>query len=423
IRKDKALASFIASASPSPSSPEQGLVRYIERHSVPFWSNLISIDSISCKEKASITMAIYSAVPPPPESPPPSQSPANIIYPSTPASGTAIDIEAWTISALQSLSVSPIARGTGSPLSIPLDALAGPSKRSASRQQVTIATSSEEVKVTVVSPPRRPPSARDSQKRREALLKGKEGSRQRRRWENDRLVGVPNVQPPEPADWEVHPTHPIHRVPYQLAQFWDHGVRQRIQDKTAKLQAARKKQQLKSGSATGLGVGEVPRDLRESTKRSPVIRTWVKALEEPVRQYMVDERRKRQAEDDEDADSAAEEMDSDDEEIVFVGRNGRMRDLQQKRAAAAARYRTAHRQVSQETVDSGLLFDSFGDDESAAYKRWLTHAISDYYGLTSRSVTLANAQRVVYVGLKQMPRLQKGLGPMSQLPRPLWEIC
>lgn len=270
----------------------------------------------------------------------------------------------------------------------------------------------------------------------------------------DHLMHVPNVQPPEPVDWEVHPTHPIHRVPYQLAQFWDHGVRQRIQDKTSRLQAARKKQQLKSGSATGLGVGEVPRDLRESTKRSPVIRTWVKALEEPVRQYMVDERRRRQSEDqanngndDDDVDSAAEEMDSDDEEIVFVGRNGRMRDLQEKRAAAAAaaaRYRTAHRQVSQETVDSGLVFDSFGDDESAAFKcvspfsndtcvlkanpmsisrRWLTHAISDYYGLTSRSVTLANAQRVVYIGLKQMSHLQIIAPPVGQLPRPLWEIC
>lgn len=269
-------------------------------------------------------------------------------------------------------------------------------------------------------------------------------------------MDVPNVQPPEPIDWEVHPTHPIHRVPYQLAQFWDHGVRQRIQDKTAKLQAARKKQQLKAGSATGLGVGEVPRDLRESTKRSPVIRTWVKALEEPVRQYMVNERQKRRTEgqaddvhdEDVDVDSAAEEMDSDDEEIVFVGRNGRMRDLQQKRAAAAAaQYRMAHREVSQETVDSGLLFDSFGNDETAAFKsvdppffaiyllyasntnkilsfrRWLTHAIADYYGLTSRSVTLANSQRVVYVGLKQAPRLQIAVPPLSQLPRPLWEIC
>ncbi|PTB53974.1 hypothetical protein M431DRAFT_482815 [Trichoderma harzianum CBS 226.95] len=366
-------------------------------------------------------MAMYSAVPPPEEAPPPSQLTASIIFPAAPPSGAPIDIEAWTISALQSLSVSPIARGTGSPLSIPLDALPTPSKRSASRQQVTITTATEEVQVTVVAP-RRPPSARDSMKRREAVLKGKE----------DRLMHVPNVQPPEPVDWEVHPTHPIHRVPYQLAQFWDHGVRQRIQDKTAKLQAARKKQQLKTGSATGLGVGEVPRDLREATKRSPVIRTWVKALEEPVRQYMVDERRRKKAEDqadngnDEDVDSAAEEMDSDDEEIVFVGRNGRMRDLQEKRAAAAAaaaRYRTAHRQVSQETVDSGLVFDSFGDDESAAFKRWLTHAISDYYGLTSRSVTLANAQRVVYIGLKQVPQLKKAVPLIDHLPRPLWEIC
>ncbi|KAL6904258.1 R3H-associated N-terminal domain-containing protein [Trichoderma evansii] len=374
-------------------------------------------------------MAIYSAVPPPPESPPPSQATTNSIFPATAASNSAIDIEAWTISALQSLSVSPIARGTGSPLTIPLDALATPSKRSISRQQVTIVASSADA--ALVTPLRRPPSARDSQKRREAVLKGKEGSRQRRRWENgtDRLVDVPNVQPPEPIDWEVHPTHPIHRVPYQLAQFWDHGVRQRIQDKTAKLQAARKKQQLKAGSATGLGIGEVPRDLRESTKRSPVIRTWVKALEEPVRQYMVNERQRRRADDqaddshDEDVDSAAEEMDSDDEEIVFVGRNGRMRDLQQKRAAAAAQYRMAHREVSQETVDSGLLFDSFGDDETAAFKRWLTHAIADYYGLTSRSVTLGNSQRVVYVGLKQASRLQNAVPPLAQLPRPLWEIC
>ncbi|KAL9477349.1 hypothetical protein ACSS6W_007190 [Trichoderma asperelloides] len=373
-------------------------------------------------------MAIYSAVPPPPESPPHNQATASNIFPATAAPNSAIDIEAWTISALQSLSVSPIARGTGSPLTIPLDALAAPSKRSISRQQVTIVASSAEA--ALVTPLRRPPSARDSQKRREAVLKGKEGSRQRRRWDNDRLVDVPNVQPPEPIDWEVHPTHPIHRVPYQLAQFWDHGVRQRIQDKTAKLQAARKKQQLKAGSATGLGVGEVPRDLRESTKRSPVIRTWVKALEEPVRQYMINERQRRRAGDqaddshDEDVDSAAEEMDSDDEEIVFVGRNGRMRDMQQKRAAAAAaQYRMAHREVSQETVDSGLLFDSFGDDETAAFKRWLTHAIADYYGLTSRSVTSANSQRVVYVGLKQAPRLQKMTPPLAQLPRPLWEIC
>ncbi|KAH6608535.1 hypothetical protein Trco_001881 [Trichoderma cornu-damae] len=383
-------------------------------------------------------MAIYSAVPPPPESPPPGQTAANAISPAAPAANAAIDIEAWTVAALQSLSVSPVARGTGTPLSIPLDALTTPSQRSASRQQGAIAAAPGEA-AAAARPPRRPPSARDSLKRREALLKGKEGSRQRRRWENDRLMHVPNVQPPEPVDWEVRPTHPVHRVPYQLAQFWDHGVRQRILDKTSRLQATRKQQQLEDGSATGLAVGEVPRDLRESTKRSPVVRTWVKALEEPVRQYMVDERRRRQSEDgaghsnesnegnEDDVDSAAEEMDSDDEEIVFVGRNGAMRDLQQKRAAsaaAAARGKMAPPKASPDALDSQLVFDSFGDDESAAFKRWLTHAISDYYGLASRSVTLANAQRVVYVALKQVPPyLQRAAPSLCHLPRPLWEIC
>jgi hypothetical protein len=170
---------------------------------------------------------------------------------------------------------------------------------------------------------------------------------------------VPNVQPPLPSDYEVHPTHPIHRVPYQLAQFWDHGIRQRVEDKTIRLQATRKKQQLKTGSATGLGVGEVPRDLREATKRSPVVRTWVRALEEPVRQYIC-----TQQVEDVDIDSAAEEMDSEDEEIVFVGRNGAMRELREKKAT----WKHAHREVSQETVDSGMVFDSFGTDESAAFK-------------------------------------------------------
>lgn len=169
---------------------------------------------------------------------------------------------------------------------------------------------------------------------------------------------VPNVQPPLPSDYEVHPTHPIHRVPYSIAQFWDHGVRQRVEEKTIRLQAARKKQQLKSGSATGLGAGEVPRDLREASKRSAVVKTWVKALEEPVRQFLYGQQEQ------EIVDSAAEDMDSEDEEIVFVGRNGATRELQERKAT----WKYAHREVSQEMVDSGMVFDSFGTDESAAFK-------------------------------------------------------
>lgn len=103
------------------------------------------------------------------------------------------------------------------------------------------------------------------------------------------------------------------------------------------------------GSATGLGVGEVPRDLRESTKRSPVIRGWVRVLEEPVRGFLL--REKGKVDDD-------GEMDSGDEEIVFAGRSaGRDR----------TRWKKAYLEAG-EQLSSGMVFDSLGDDESAAFK-------------------------------------------------------
>jgi hypothetical protein len=105
-------------------------------------------------------MAIYSSVPPPSQQPAPTQA-------ST--STSSIQIEAWTVSALQSLNISPSARNTGIPLSIPLDAEEQPSKASTYK-------------------PRKEPLKRDSQKRREAVLKGKEGSRRRQRWENGELL-------------------------------------------------------------------------------------------------------------------------------------------------------------------------------------------------------------------------------------------
>lgn len=127
-------------------------------------------------------MAIYSAVPPPPEldgSANASQQPAEP-HQSQPAavavSSGHIDIESWTISALQSLSVSPDVRGV-TPLSTPLDKH---EQAPAAKPSVRV----QEPEPHAITPPRRPLSRRDSMNRRDALLKGKEGSRQRRRWEN-----------------------------------------------------------------------------------------------------------------------------------------------------------------------------------------------------------------------------------------------
>lgn len=63
-------------------------------------------------------------------------------------------------------------------------------------------------------------------------------------------------------------------------------------------------------------------------------------------------------------------------------------------------------------------------------RRWLTHAISAYYGLESRSVTTgAPARRVVYVGITGPAPVAAGARKprerhfWTDLPRPLWEVC
>ncbi|KAK2034874.1 hypothetical protein LX32DRAFT_607552 [Colletotrichum zoysiae] len=361
-------------------------------------------------------MAIYGAVPPPEDVdvPPQSQTPVAAAYLAAHSSAMAattttapIDIEAWTVSALESLSVGPAARGTGAPLlAIDLDL-----DQQAKKAAVAIAAADDDAPATAQNAPiRRPLSRRDSQKKRDALLKGSEGSRQRRRWENDRLVGVPNAQPPLPGDWQVQPTHPVQVVPYRVAQLWDAGLRQRAEDETSRLQARRKRQQRKDGSATGLGVGEVPRDLRDAAKRAPAVRGWLRALEEPVRAFLAERN-----------DASDAEGDSEDDEIVFVGRRQGT-----AAPAAAAGWKKARREVGSEPVDTGMVFDALGaDDESASFKRWLTHSISDYYGLQSHSVTTGEpARKVVYVTVRD-PGTAARAGPKKRtgLPRPLWEMC
>ena len=84
-----------------------------------------------------------------------------------------ISIEAWTEQATQALndvSLSPNAvRGASISLAIDLD------------EKVAQNEGGEHPSIYR---PRREPMRRDSLKRREALLKGKEGSRRRTRWEN-----------------------------------------------------------------------------------------------------------------------------------------------------------------------------------------------------------------------------------------------
>ena len=120
-------------------------------------------------------------------------------------------------------------------------------------------------------------------------------------------------------------------------------------------------------------------------------------------------------------------------------------------------WKKARKEGASREPETGMVLDSLGDDETSAfryvfsvvfapllfafmgwvcsrvyfcrdyYRRWLTHSISDYYGLDSKSVTVGSpARRVVYVGVKQVG-LRGGKHAASAsvrlvLPPPLWEM-
>lgn len=257
----------------------------------------------------------------------------------------------------------------------------------------------------------------------------------------DRLVNVPNVQPPLPSDFQVHATHAIHHIPYQVASFWDRGLRDLVDERNATYTARRKKA---AGVVPVAGaraeVGKVPKELRTTAKRTPAVKSWLRVLEEPVRDFMIERGVAKPAE------SSEDEMDSEDEEIVFVGRNGTMRDGAMPKEKG---WKKARREHGRGQAESGLVLDSLGDDEAGAFKyaflirtdpilslarelatncpclrrRWLTHSISDYYGLESRSVTVGKpSRRVVYVGIKQVNPRHGSPRVRSDLPPPLWEL-
>lgn len=219
----------------------------------------------------------------------------------------------------------------------------------------------------------------------------------------DRLLHVPNVQPPLPSDWEVHPTYPVHTVPYYLAPLWDAGMRRRADEQEAAKKARMAK---KTGfSLNGEEKGRIPQELRQKLKKSKGAKTLLQDLEEEVRQFVKEWEEKKNKLGKRTDETA---LDSEDEEIVFVGRNGTMSDEQRKA-------------LEEELEREKLIFDSLADDHGASFGRWLVHSIASYYGLTSRSVTVGNpARREAYVGIKAMKTGRRPSGVQAELPRPLW---
>ncbi|EMC93243.1 hypothetical protein BAUCODRAFT_36916 [Baudoinia panamericana UAMH 10762] len=310
-------------------------------------------------------------------------------------------VEAWTVSqvsnALAATSLADAlgtdrpARGTTVAIDIPLD--------ESIHQDQPVPHRPEAVH-TVYK--RRTPIRRDSQKRREALLKGKEGSRRRQRWENDRLLNNPWAEPPLPSDWQVHPTYTRQSVPYFLAPLWDAEYARSTQERRKRAEAAKTPVNKEEAE-----VQQVTRELKAKLKKSRGAKGLLQDLEQEVRAFVEQwDAKQKQLEQD-----GLFDLDSEDEEIVFVGRNGAMSDERRK-----------EKQLDSLEKDK-LVFQSLVDDHGASFGRYLVHSIAVYYGLQTWSITTGDpARREAYVGLKVDPKTRRPSLTRAQMPTPLWVV-
>ncbi|KAF1960532.1 hypothetical protein CC80DRAFT_258884 [Byssothecium circinans] len=329
-----------------------------------------------------------------------------------------IDIASWTEQATAALSTVTVsapgdvqATSTTVSLEIPLDDATPAPQAGANGRPATASSAAKEGGYYK----RKEPVRRESLNRRETLLKGKEGSKRRLRWENDRLLNNPYAEPPQPHDWEVRPTHPARNVPYYLASLWDAGLkRQSTERQTA---AAKAKAATKTTAKKPTVPGIVPKELREKLKRSRGAKGLLMDLESEVRKFVEEwEEKERKAEKEAEDDGIPADLDSDDEEIVFVGRNGKMSDLRSPPRSPTA-------QVKREI----MLFETPEEDNGGSFGRWLVHHIGVYYGLKTWSVTVGDpARREAYIGLKGKEKCMRTGGGekvvCATLPRPLYGL-
>lgn len=149
----------------------------------------------------------------------------------------------------------------------------------------------------------------DSLNRREALLRGREGSRRRQRWENDRLLSNPHAIPPTASDWEVRPLYPRRHVPYEFASLYDHPKFPHKGNSTAIRQATEK----------------MPKELKVRMKKTRGAIGLLKSLEEEVRKFILGGQDEKAREEEEKSDVVDDESD---EEIVFISKRAKQLQLE-----------------------------------------------------------------------------------------------
>ena len=159
----------------------------------------------------------------------------------------------------------------------------------------------------------------------------------------DRLLGNPWAEPPTSKDWEI-PVPRARRVQYSLASHWDE---QRARADREKIQQQRSKVMQEQDPFS-----QVPRELREKLRRARGAKGLLKDLEEQIREFVQKwDESQRQLEQDGFADIDT----SEDEEIVFVGRNGKMKEANTPDSPRSR------------AIKERMIFDSLADDQGASF--------------------------------------------------------
>jgi len=211
----------------------------------------------------------------------------------------------------------------------------------------------------------------------------------------------------------------VHAVPYLLAPLWNE---REAQAKRLIAQQAKTAANLKAS-----GGARVPRELRDKLKRRKGAKSLLQDLEEEVRKFVKSWEEKKESSTVEE-DEFDDVHSSDEEEIVFVGRNGKTRDEKPREAPKPLEKLVFESPVDDHGASFGYVVSKshhpFQITDLGIISRWLVHSIAAYYELNTWSVTKGNpARREAYVGIATVPmKTGRGASFGQELPRPLWSL-
>jgi len=163
----------------------------------------------------------------------------------------------------------------------------------------------------------------------------------------------------------------VHSVPYFLAPLWDAEFKAtsaaKAKHEGATRQLGKTRDPRSQGSAREQAAARVPAEIKARLQKSRGARGLLMDLEEEVREFIEGLVARHGVHADDDEDEHAIES-SEDEEIVFVGRDGAMRDGRSRRKEKR----------DSEAMREKLVFHSLVEDHGAAFG----------YGIASTTVVV-----------------------------------